>query len=570
MQEQVGKFEQRLANTQLDASKVLQSEAGVALQQEAVMAFGPKVRIVGDRAVLLNTRVNEPPVEQKIGPTDPKKEISVTVMVKPVASEKEIDDTLAQIARRERKPLTDTEYNERFGADPAAMKRLAKFARDNGLQIVETESDSGKVVLKGTVGKFNDAFKIQLDDFKGPLGPTRERQGAVSVPVEMAGDIQGVFGLEQHVAAHSNVIRLPDDGFRPHASVGYMPQDVAKAYEFPEESHGAKQGVAIVEFAGGLDLRDNATYYKDHGLKVPNITLVGVDGAQSKVGATADDEVALDSQVIGTVAPDAKQMIIFAPNSDQGFVDAITRATFSRPGETPNSAISISWGAPESQWSAQAIDNLHLAFKKAALKGISVFAATGDKGAKNGTDKFTADYPAGDPFVTATGGTELHLDGNGGVSSEATWGDSGGGISEINKVPDFQNEVKLPPNANGNNVVGRGVPDVAGNAAPITGYRIRVHGFETTMGGTSAVAPLYAALVMRMNGALGESAGYLNPFIYRNAKTGIFSDMVEGNNGGYDATPGWDAATGWGRINGKKMLEALRTDLKRNPGSSLA
>ena len=570
MQDLSGKFEAHLANPQGEAGSAAQKEASLALQQESASLFGAKVRIVGDRAVLLNTRVDEPPQDKKIGPTDPNKEITVTVMVKPKASEKEIDDTLAQIARRERKPLTDKEYNERFSADPDAMKRVSKFAKSNGLKIVESENDSGKVMLKGTVGKFNDAFKIQLDDFKGPLGPTRERQGAISVPMEMAGDIQGVFGLEEHTAAHSNVLRLPDSGFRPHLATGYMPQDVARAYDFPEESHGAKQSVAIVEFAGGLDLKDNATYYKDHGLKIPNITLVGVDGAQSKVGATADDEVALDSQVIGTIAPDAKQMLIFAPNSDQGFVDAITRATFSKPGETHNSAISISWGAPESQWSAQAIDNLHLAFKKAALKGISVFAATGDKGAKNGTDKFTADYPAGDPYVTATGGTELHLDGRGAISSESTWPNSGGGISEINKVPDFQNDVKLPPNANGNNVIGRGVPDIAGNAAPITGYRIRVHGFETTMGGTSAVAPLYAALVMRMNGALGQQVGYLNPFIYRNGNTGVFSDMVDGDNGGYDAGPGWDAATGWGRINGKRILEAMRKDLKANPRAGLA
>lgn len=562
MQELDHHFESRLAAPKQDSSN--------ALQQEAAGLFGSKVRIVGNRAELLNTRVDEPPAEKKIGPTDPNKEIAVTVMVKSKASEKEFDDTLAQIARHERKPLTAAEYNERFSADAEAMKRVAKFAKDNGLKIVESETDSGKVVLKGSVGKFNEAFKTQLDDFKGPLGPTRERQGAISVPMEMAGDIQGVFGLEQHPQAQSNVIRLPDQGFHPHAATGYMPNDVAKAYDFPDDSRGAKQSVAIVEFGGGLDLKDNATYYKDHGLKVPDITLVGVDGAASKVGATADDEVALDSQVIGTVAPDAKQMIIFAPNSDQGFVDAITRATFVKDGEIQNSAISISWGAPESMWSAQAIDNLHLAFKKAALKGISVFAATGDKGAKNGTDKFTADYPAGDPFVTATGGTELHLDGTGAVNSETVWNNGGGGISEINKVPDFQKELTLPANANGNNVIGRGVPDISGNAAPITGYRIRVHGFESTMGGTSAVAPLYAALVMRMNGALGQPVGFLNPFIYKNGNSGIFRDMVGGNNGGYDATTGWDAASGWGTIDGKKMLEAMRKDLKVNPRTGLA
>lgn len=527
-------------------------------------AFSPKLNIVGERAELVETRVTSPPEGQKIGPTDPNKEINATIIVKSKASDQEMDQTIWQIATHKRKPLSDAEFNARFAADPSAMKRVMKFAADNGLKVEEAAPDSGRVMLKGTVKNFNEAFKVQLDDFKSPLGFTRERNGTISVPKNIAPDIQGVFGLESKPLAHSNAIRLQNEpGFHPHGSFsGYMPNDVAKAYQFPEESKGAGQSIAIVEFGGGLDLADNATYYKDHHLKVPDISIVGVDGAKSKLGETADDEVALDSQVIGAVAPDAKQMIIFAPNSDQGFVDAITRATFTKHGELANSAISISWGAPESAWTPQARENLNLAFKKAALKGISIFAATGDKGAKNGTQVFTADYPAADPYITATGGTELHLNQNGGIDKEVGWNSGGGGISEINPVPDFQRETKLPENANRDGKVGRGVPDVSGNAAPATGYSIRVHGFETTMGGTSSVSPMYAALVARMNSALGQRVGYLNPFLYQHGKSEIFRDITSGNNGGYEAGAGWDAVTGWGTINGKQMLDELRKELK--------
>ncbi|MBX9688493.1 MAG: S53 family peptidase [Candidatus Obscuribacterales bacterium] len=532
------------------------------LQDEAREAFEPRYRIVSERAELLYTRI-ETPEKGKIGPSDPEKEISATIVVRSRASDEEFNQTLAKIARHEIKALSDSEYNAKFAADPQAMARVLKFAADNGLSAAELDSNSGRVLLKGKVKNFKEAFKVKLDDYKGPLGVTRERSGLISVPKNLANDIEGVFGLESKSLAHSNVVRRDPEGglFRPRISGAYMPSDVADAYQFPHESKEAGQGVAILEFGGGIDLKDNAAYYAAHGLKVPEINIVGINGAKPKLGGAADDEVALDSQILGVVAPDAKQMLIFAANSEQGFVDAVTRASFTKEGETPNSAISISWGAPESAWTRQAIENLNLAFKKAALKGISVFAATGDTGAKNSTSRFTADYPASDPFVTGTGGSELSISQSG--DKEIAWNNGGGGISEINKIPDFQAELKLPENANKNDIRGRGVPDIAGNANPAHGYRIRVRGQEAIMGGTSSVAPLYAGLVLRLNSALGERVGYLNPYLYKNGNSGIFRDITSGNNEGYDAGPGWDAVTGWGSINGSKLLESLKSELKK-------
>ena len=137
-------------------------------------------------------------------------------------------------------------------------------------------------------------------------------------------------------------------------------------------------------------------------------------------------------------------------------------------------------------------------------------------------------------------------------------GATGGGISEKFPVPDFQQGLQLPENGNNDGVQGRGAPDIAGDAAPSTGYRIRVNGQEQVVGGTSAVAPLYAGLMMRVNGALGHPAGFLNPILYKNGNSGIFNDVTEGNNNGYNAGPCWDAATGWGSIDGQKFLDMLR------------
>jgi kumamolisin len=222
-------------------------------------------------------------------------------------------------------------------------------------------------------------------------------------------------------------------------------------------------------------------------------------------------------------------------------------------------------------WSDQGKRGMNLAFKKAALKGISVFAASGDDGAIDAAPSktFQVDYPATDPYVTGTGGTRLTIN-NGQLGSEVAWnngkgrGSGGGGISP-DEVPDYQKGVQMPPNANNTGVLGRGVPDVAGNADPVTGYKIRVGGSETVMGGTSAVAPLYAALAVRLNEGLGDGkqVGFMNPFLYKNGLAGtapFFNDVTSGNNNGYNTGPGWDAVTGWGSLNGEKLLAAYKAD----------
>lgn len=552
---------------EIDSKTEAKEKAADPLRQEAVHEFGPRVRLVGERAELLNTE-RPAPSGTLVGPTDPNTEISVTMMVKSKATDKEIDDTLAQIINKQRNVLTEAEFDAQFGADPAAMKKVLKFAQDNGLKVEKSDDRSGQVILRGKVDEFNKAFDVKMQDYKDGSDLTRAHTGALSVPRNMAADVQGVFGLDNRTQSEAHFRPLPP-GISPHAVSGYMPNEVADEYHFPKTSLGAGQSVGIVEFGGGLDVKDNAKYYKDHNLKVPDIQIIGIGGAKNSPGQGADGEVALDTQVIGVVAPDAKQQLIFAPNSEQGFVDAITRASFPEKDEIQNTAISISWGAPESSWSEQTMQNMNMAFKKAALRGISVFAAAGDDGAKDKSPdgKFTTDYPSSDPFVTGTGGTNLNI----GAHKEVTWNDgngpfsgaTGGGISRSFPVPEFQNGIQLPANANNDNKVGRGAPDVAGNASPFTGYRVRVHGAETVMGGTSAVAPLYAALMMRVNGSLSHPAGYLNPFLYKNGKSDAFNDITEGNNNGYNAGPGWDAATGWGSIRGDKFLEALKSQEKK-------
>jgi kumamolisin len=438
------------------------------------------------------------------------------------------------------------------------MARVLKFARDAGLTAEKADMNSGQVKLTGKVKDFSRAFNVELDDYKNGSVVNRELAENLSVPRNLASDVQGIFGVDNRQIKTTSDLQLTHSPARQAtAGIGdsFLPNELADMYNFPKESMGGGQAVAILEFAGGLDPVANDRYYKDNGLQEPKIQTVKLDGVSGTPGTEwFDSEVALDSQVIGAVAPEANQQLIFAPYSKQGWVDAITRATFPENGEKQNSAISISWGDPESQWSDQEIQNIDMAFKKAALKGISIFVASGDEGAKGrfGQGKYCVQYPASDPWVTATGGTKFDENGK-----EVAWKGSGGGISTKFDVPDFQKGITLPPDIGGSGKPGRGVPDIAGIA---DGYRIRVkqRGDEETVGGTSAVAPLYAALMMRVNGALGHPVGYLNPFLYQNGNSGIFNDITEGNNEGYNAGPGWDAVTGWGSIKGDKFLELLR------------
>jgi kumamolisin len=522
------------------------------------------------------------------GEIDPNTQMEVTVMLKSKASDLRMDRTLARIAQGRQNPLTETEFADHFGSNTESLSAVTKFAQDYGLKVGEADIRSGRVVLQGNVAGFSEAFGTTLAQYENAGVQFRGRVGALSVPEELAKHLVGIMGTDDRPQARANSLKFMDthegppvDNPTPPAepsgrrSQGYMPSEVADAYNFPKNTTGKGQGVGIIQLGGGIDLADNAAYYESRGLQKPNINVIEIGGAKNKPGidSIADGEVVLDSQVIGNVAPGATQNLVFAPNSDKGFIDAITRLTFPEKGEAQNSVISISWGAPEELWTKQGMEGMSQAFKKAALRGITVLAASGDDGAldRAPSRRWQADFPASDPSVTGTGGTSLKIK-DGKIESEVAWNNhrpndaGGGGISEKFPPQDFQKDANVPINANKGGGPGRGVPDVAGNADPATGYTIRLYGKDIKMGGTSAVSPLYSGLTLRLNEALGKPVGYMNPWIYKN--TGVFNDIVIGDNNAYKAGPGWDAVTGLGSIDGTKMLSALQSSpiVKPNAG----
>jgi kumamolisin len=332
-------------------------------------------------------------------------------------------------------------------------------------------------------------------------------------------------------------------------------------YGFPAGATATGQTIGIIELGGGYRAADLTAYFKTLGLPAPKVTTVSVDKGKNTPGNAngADGEVMLDIEVCASVATGAAIAVYFAPNTDQGFIDAISTAVH----DTTNkpSVISISWGGPESSWTMQAMQALDAACQSAAALGITITVAAGDSGSSDGVTGNQVDFPASSPHVLACGGTKLEATG-GAIASEVVWneqagqqGATGGGVSQVFALPSWQAHAQVPSRAGG--AGGRGVPDVSGDADPQTGYQVRVDGQSMVIGGTSAVAPLWAGLLALANAQNGKSAGFFQPQIYTAKGAAAFHDIVLGNNGAFSAGPGWDACTGLGSPIGTKLIALL-------------
>jgi kumamolisin len=349
-------------------------------------------------------------------------------------------------------------------------------------------------------------------------------------------------------------------------STSYTPVQLGRIYRFPDGTDGSGHTIALIELGGGFEQADLDAYFAGLGISAPVVNAVGIDGganAPEHDPSGADGEVLLDIEVAGALAPGATLVVYFAPNTDAGFIDAVAAAAHAAP--TPT-AISISWGLYEDGWTTQARTAMDDAFADAAALGVTVTVAAGDDGSTDGaTDgRPHVDFPASSPHALACGGTRLEANPTTGeVLAETVWnngagrGATGGGVSDAFDRPSWQALTGVPPRPDkGHGNPGRGVPDVAAVADPQTGYRVRVDGTDTVIGGTSAVAPLWAALVTRLAQAAGRRLGLVQPMLYSMHRG--FRDITTGSNGAYAAGPGWDACTGLGVPDGAGLLAGLR------------
>jgi kumamolisin len=500
-----------------------------------------------------------------VGKSDPTERLEVTVLVR----RQNADAFKAKVAglasgARPSGRMTHAQLADEFGASPSDMATVVNFAKQHDLAVVQQDPSRRAVVLSGTVAQFNKAFGVELQQFDYAGGSYRGRTGPIMLPKELDGIVDAVLGLDNRPAARPHFRRQHQDShLKANAAPAgsFTPTALASLYDFPA-GDGKGQWIAIIELGGGYRAADLKTYFKEIKTSSPHVTAVSVDHGKNHATGDPngpDGEVMLDIEVAGAIAPAANIVVYFAPNTDAGFLDAISTAIH----DTKNkpSVISISWGGPESSWTQQAMTAFDQAFQAAALAGITVCVASGDNGSSDGGTGLNVDFPASSPHVLACGGTSLRA-ANGSIQSETVWnngaggGATGGGVSAFFPTPVWQNGLQVT-NGHGQKTTlkNRGVPDVCGDADPQTGYVVRVDGSDTVIGGTSAVAPLWAGLIARINGMKGSPVGFINPQLYQS--TSCLHDIVQGNNGDYSAAKGWDACTGLGSPDGKKIAGVL-------------
>jgi kumamolisin len=502
------------------------------------------------------------------GPVPADDQVQVTLILKH-ASPTDVD--ISPGAHIER--LTASQFANRFAASPATVSKIEAFAQANHLRIVESDPLKRRVVLSGTADAIANAFGTKLHFFSMANGKTyRSAATPPTLPPDLAPDLEAVVGLNTRPLLSPHFVT---SHATPAQSVWLDVPQVASLYNFPRDADGTGQTIALIQFGGGFNQADLDAYFASLKLPTPKITVVSVDKVTNTPGTDADGEVVLDIEVAGAIAPGAHLMVYFADNNEQGFVNSLLEAVHN---PQPPAAISISWGAAEDLWSAQGLTALNSILQDAVTLGITVIAASGDNGSSDNVNdkKLHVDHPASSPYVLATGGTSFVVQ-NKQVVGEGVWNNdngaaTGGGISLAFARPAYQSGVKVPPHP-ATGFGGRGVPDVAGNADPNTGYRVHVNGKDTIVGGTSAVAPLWAGLIARLNQKLGQRLGFINDKLYAmGAQT--FRNIANGSNdveglGAYAATPGWNPCIGLGTPDAAKILASFTGPAENPPAAAL-
>jgi kumamolisin len=498
---------------------------------------------------------------------------------------------LPEVTGHPGKALTREQLEAQYGADPADIARVKTVLSGFGLTILKEDLLSCSVRVGGAAERIEEAFQVKLFHYSHDSGNYRGRKGVLQIPAEMDGIVTGVFGLDNRKLVKRRPLRkrvaaLQQAELAAASRSWFYPAELATVYAFPA-GNGLGQTVGLLEFGGGYFASDLATFCQNANISVPTVKTVSVNNTPTNQKDGAEGEVMLDVEVVAGVCPAATIVVYFSTFDEAGWVSAVDTAVHDKTNLL--TVLSVSWGYAEDApggWSDGAIDAINDTLQAAALLGVTICVAAGDDGSDDqvGDGHAHVDFPSSSPYVLAVGGTSLQAN-NGTVVKEVAWkdgdglrqdngGSTGGGVSVHFPRPAWQT-VQIA-SVNPGSINGRVVPDVAADASANTGYWMVVDGQGGVSGGTSASAPLWAALIARINASLGGglSVGYLTPLLYQavggKAVLGATGcrDITSGNNntasiGGYSAGPGYDAVTGWGAPLGAGLLSGLKTVLAK-------
>lgn len=498
------------------------------------------------------------------------------------------------------KALSCEEIAQRFGVPAETVRKVEDVLRSYGLQILEVKQGGRSIRVRGTASAMIAAFRPELGIYHVPgQGQIRARQGVLMVPGEIADVVEGVFGLDQRQMAkrHAQAVALA------RTPAPLTPADLVKRYHFPD-GDGAGRTIAIAEFGQNIGNgqvlppaylpSDVSMFCKRQGVPVPVVRIESVGLSplseqqfRAEIQELPKDlqdllfmqtaETMMDIEIVAGLCPKADIGVYFATWGESGWINLLDQVT-SGKGPVPV-ALSISYGLAEeaTDWSHGAMASINQRLQIAAMQGVTVCVSSGDDGSgcNQPGNRCHVEFPTSSPYVLSVGGTMLVAHADGKAEEVAWWeapgertqqggGSTGGGVSVLNPRPPWQNVSVASLNSGAAN--GRVVPDVAALAGPPL-YDLLLDGHALPDGGTSAAAPLWAALVARIDAALpaGKRQRFLAPLLYKGdvGRAG-FSDIVSGQNTsrpspgkGYTAKAGFDAVTGWGVPNGQGLLAAL-------------
>ena len=511
------------------------------------------------------------PGAQVLGVADPNESIEVTIKVR---RKKGLPEPVAGA-----RPLTVQELGAQYGADPAEMERVKTVLGGYGLRVLKEDAVTCTMHVVGTAQALETAFRVRLFHFSHPKGNYRGRTGEISVPAELEGIIVGVYGLDNRKMVKRRPLRrrVTSLGLATRAAESrtwFFPAELAGIYSFPDGA-GQGQAVGLLEFGGGFFSDDLATFCQNANVAVPTVRTVSINNTPTNQRDGAEGEVMLDVEVIAGACPQSTVVVYFSSFDESGWVNAVDTAVHDQA--NPLSVISCSWGYAEDApgaWASGTLAAINDSLQAAALMGVTICVASGDDGSDDevGDGKAHVDFPSSSPYVLAVGGTTLSQAAQGAIT-ETAWkdgdglrkdngGSTGGGVSTVFDRPSWQ--AVTVTSVNPGSIDGRIVPDVSADASANTGYWTVVDGQGGVSGGTSAAAPLWAALLLRINAVLGKAVGYLSPLLYQGLGQTGCRDIMSGNNetaaiGGYAAGPGYDAVSGWGVPIGSALLDGLKT-----------
>ena len=286
--------------------------------------------------------VPEHEVERRIVPGSDRAPIPGSEKVADLTSSEQIQVTVVLRRRAELPedlpaPISRAELAEKYGADPADVKAVTDAVTAAGAQVVSADAASRRVLVSGSAATLESLFGTKLEVATAVSRRTgnkftyRQREGELTVPAEIGDIVTAVLGLDDRPQARTRVV-VP--AAAAPKSVSYTPLDLGKIYKFPSDTDGSGQTIAIIELGGGFGQDDLDAYFGSLGITGPTVTAVGVDGAQNEPGQDpngADGEVLLDIEVVGALAPGADVLVYFAPNTDAGFLDAVSEAAHAEP-----------------------------------------------------------------------------------------------------------------------------------------------------------------------------------------------------------------------------------------------